>query len=390
MRAEVGAADRGGPVSGASRPGSGFADVRNHLTSEKLKAQMGTDVFAWHGYSELLLDDRWYKLSTAFNIELCERFGVKTLDFDGTGDALMHPFDKAGNRHMEYVNQRGSFDDLPLDADPRRLRQIYGDDDRSADGPDSAAAAGDDAFAVREPRAGQRGRRRCGPAARCGPARARGRRARPGRRRRRRPTSGRRAHITSLGAFVAGQAGSRCSLPSRNASSQPRSGGSPRCSTSSSSRTATAQSASAASSSPADERGRADPSGARLGDLGGQLQDGRRRVGALVADGADLLDGHAVDGADLLGQQVDRRRLGQRHDELVDDPTAAALEDVDRRDVAVDGADAAGHLAERTRPIRQPDPHDQRAGVIGRRATRPRSSPATVAEAAARRHVSAV
>ena len=47
----------------------GFADVRNHLTSEKLRAQMQTDVFAWHGYSELLLDDgQWHKLSTAFNI----------------------------------------------------------------------------------------------------------------------------------------------------------------------------------------------------------------------------------------------------------------------------------------------------------------------------------
>ena len=86
----------------------GFADVRNHLTSEKLKAQMSSDLFVWHGYSELLLDDGWLKLSSAFNIELCERFGVKTLEFDGTGDALMHPFDTAGRQHMEYVRQRGS------------------------------------------------------------------------------------------------------------------------------------------------------------------------------------------------------------------------------------------------------------------------------------------
>ncbi|MET0459639.1 MAG: transglutaminase family protein [Ilumatobacteraceae bacterium] len=106
----------------------GFADVRNHLTSEKLSAQMGTDLFAWHGYSELLLGDRWFKLSTAFNIELCERFGVKTLDFDGTDDALMHPFDVAGNRHMEYVNQRGSFDDLPLDRILADFAVIYGTD----------------------------------------------------------------------------------------------------------------------------------------------------------------------------------------------------------------------------------------------------------------------
>ena len=73
----------------------GFADVRNHLTSKKLSEQMGTDLFAWHGYSELLVDGRWFKLSTAFNIELCDRFGVKALEFDGTDDALMHPFDRS-------------------------------------------------------------------------------------------------------------------------------------------------------------------------------------------------------------------------------------------------------------------------------------------------------
>jgi transglutaminase-like putative cysteine protease len=124
----------------------GFADVRNHLTSEKLRAQMGSDVFAWHGYSELLLDGRWHKLSTAFNIELCDRFGVKALDFDGTGDALMHPYDKAGNRHMEYLNQRGSFDDLPLHLILADFAEIYGD---GMDGPrpTSAKAAGDEAFA---------------------------------------------------------------------------------------------------------------------------------------------------------------------------------------------------------------------------------------------------
>ncbi len=123
----------------------GFADVRNHLTSEKLSEQMGTDMFIWHGYSEILLGERWYKLSAVFNIELCERFGVKVLEFDGTDDALMHPFDVAGNRHMEYVKQRGSFDDLPFD-------EIFADFDEfypsalSGDEVSSAAQAGDASF----------------------------------------------------------------------------------------------------------------------------------------------------------------------------------------------------------------------------------------------------
>lgn len=126
----------------------GFADVRNHLTSEKLSARMGTDLFAWHGYSELLLGDRWFKLSTAFNIELCARFGTKALNFDGTADALMHPFDEAGNRHMEYVNQRGSFDDLPLERILADFATIYGDDVAGTGAPTSAADAGDEAFAT--------------------------------------------------------------------------------------------------------------------------------------------------------------------------------------------------------------------------------------------------
>ncbi|MCZ7630958.1 MAG: transglutaminase family protein [Microthrixaceae bacterium] len=85
-----------------------FADVRNHLSSEKLTEAMGTDLFAWHGFTELYLDGRWFKASTALNIGLCRRFGVKVLEFDGTADALLHPYDEAGQRHMEYVRDRGA------------------------------------------------------------------------------------------------------------------------------------------------------------------------------------------------------------------------------------------------------------------------------------------
>ena len=98
----------------------GYADVRNHLTSEKLAESMGTDLFMWHGYSELLLDGRWLKLSSAFNIELCQRFGVKVLEFDGSDHALMHPFDEAGNQHMERRRER-QFRRSPARADVRHL-----------------------------------------------------------------------------------------------------------------------------------------------------------------------------------------------------------------------------------------------------------------------------
>lgn len=95
-----------------ARPG--YADVRNHLSTERMRQFMGTDLFVWHGYTDILLDGVWRKATPAFNVELCERFGLLPLEFDGRSDSIYHPYDRAGNRHMEYVRQRGSFDEMPL------------------------------------------------------------------------------------------------------------------------------------------------------------------------------------------------------------------------------------------------------------------------------------
>jgi len=92
----------------------GYADVRNHLSTERMRQNMGSDLFVWHGYTDIWLDGQWLKATPAFNIELCERFGLLPLHFDGHADSVYHPFDRAGNRHMEYVAQHGSFDDVPL------------------------------------------------------------------------------------------------------------------------------------------------------------------------------------------------------------------------------------------------------------------------------------
>jgi transglutaminase-like putative cysteine protease len=94
----------------------GFADVRNHLSTERMRRNMETEVFYWHGYTEIWIEGAWRKATPAFNLSLCEKFGLLPLDFNGLDDSIYHPFDKSGNRHMEYVAQRGSFDDLPLEA----------------------------------------------------------------------------------------------------------------------------------------------------------------------------------------------------------------------------------------------------------------------------------
>ncbi len=92
----------------------GFADVKNHLNTKKLREAMGTDVFIYHGYAELFLEGKWVKATPAFNLDLCKNFNVKPLEFDGREDSIFHPLDQTGNKHMEYLKDRGTFADLPL------------------------------------------------------------------------------------------------------------------------------------------------------------------------------------------------------------------------------------------------------------------------------------
>jgi transglutaminase-like putative cysteine protease len=103
----------------------GFADVRNHLNSPKLAELMGTDLFIYHGYVAVWLDGRQFKVTPAFNTEMCERFGVKPLIFDGRSDALFHEFDSHSRRHMEYVNDRGWFADPPIGQLLQDFRATY-------------------------------------------------------------------------------------------------------------------------------------------------------------------------------------------------------------------------------------------------------------------------
>lgn len=103
----------------------GFADVRNHLTTEKLRASMGTDLFTWHGFTEVFVDGAWRKATPTFNDTLCARLGVAPLDFDGHSDALLHAFDGAGRSYMQYVNDHGSYHDVPAKFLMREMAREY-------------------------------------------------------------------------------------------------------------------------------------------------------------------------------------------------------------------------------------------------------------------------
>src|SRR6185312_11076542 len=103
----------------------GFADVKNHLTSKRLYETMKSDIFIWHSYAELNLAGKWVKATPAFDRALCERLSLAPLEFDGVTDSLFHPFDKTGQRHMEYLRDRGPYPDVPFETIIADFRATY-------------------------------------------------------------------------------------------------------------------------------------------------------------------------------------------------------------------------------------------------------------------------
>jgi transglutaminase-like putative cysteine protease len=120
----------------------GYADVRNHLATARMRERMGTEIYYWHGYTSIFLENKWVKATPAFNLGMCERFGLLPLDFDGREDSIFQPFDAAGERHMEYVRDRGEHADVPLASIRETFAEVYAHLDMSGARQDAAEPGG--------------------------------------------------------------------------------------------------------------------------------------------------------------------------------------------------------------------------------------------------------
>jgi transglutaminase-like putative cysteine protease len=103
----------------------GLADVKNHLATPRLLEAVGTDVFAYHGFVEVMPAGTWVKATPTFNVTLCQKLGVPTLDFSGDKDALLQPFDSGGREFMSYVAQHGTFFDVPVKFLIAEMKRLY-------------------------------------------------------------------------------------------------------------------------------------------------------------------------------------------------------------------------------------------------------------------------
>jgi transglutaminase-like putative cysteine protease len=104
----------------------GFADVRNHLATRQLIEIMGTNLFAFHGFTEFYLEGKWVVATPAFNKELCERHKVIPLEFNGRDNSLFQPYNLEKKQFMEYVSYHGSFSDIPVDLIVAGMEKAYG------------------------------------------------------------------------------------------------------------------------------------------------------------------------------------------------------------------------------------------------------------------------
>ncbi len=106
----------------------GFADVRNHLASERFLEMLGSDLFVYHGFVEFYLDGKWVKATPAFNRELCDLHGVEPLEFSGREDSIFHPFNSDDRPFMDYVADHGVFADVPVTALVSAWKEAYGEE----------------------------------------------------------------------------------------------------------------------------------------------------------------------------------------------------------------------------------------------------------------------
>lgn len=103
----------------------GLADVRNHLATPELLARVGTDVFHYHGFVAVKPGDRWLKVSPTFNETLCTKLGVAPLPFNGESDALLQPFNDAGQQFMAYLVDHGRWQDVPFTPLLAEMQRLY-------------------------------------------------------------------------------------------------------------------------------------------------------------------------------------------------------------------------------------------------------------------------
>ena len=56
-----------------------------------------------------------YPFATTFDLNMCQKHDIIPVEFDGQNDATFNRYDKEGKLHIEYLMDRGVYDDVPFE-----------------------------------------------------------------------------------------------------------------------------------------------------------------------------------------------------------------------------------------------------------------------------------
>jgi transglutaminase-like putative cysteine protease len=102
-----------------------LAKVKNHIGVERLLEKFGSNELTNHGMVDAYIHDKWLKLSPAFNASMCALFNVAPVDFDGENDAVLQAYNEEGSLFMEYLEDYGHFEDVPVAFMVKNAREHY-------------------------------------------------------------------------------------------------------------------------------------------------------------------------------------------------------------------------------------------------------------------------
>ncbi len=104
-----------------------LAKVANHIATERLEAILGTNQLTPHGLVDVFFEEKWVKCSPAFNKELCEKYKVAPLNFDGTYDSVFQEYNTENQQFMRYLEDYGAFSDVPYNFIIDNFKSHYPD-----------------------------------------------------------------------------------------------------------------------------------------------------------------------------------------------------------------------------------------------------------------------
>lgn len=103
-----------------------LASLKNYRAPEKAITLLGSALFMPYAYVEIWINQRWIKLAPIFNHTLCDSQRLPTVYFSADHDAILAETDLDGRPYIEYIDDFGSFTDVPWTDLLERNRRVYG------------------------------------------------------------------------------------------------------------------------------------------------------------------------------------------------------------------------------------------------------------------------